>query len=122
MKLSEELAKRSLTKTELSEMMGVSRKTIQRMGEEVSREVLAVIDEPPYEWLDIPLSIFDGKGRGVPVERDGKRVVMISRGWRNIEGGLDLDQSVVSEADWKLRLNYTCKHGRDGWACKKCLK
>lgn len=121
MSLTKELEKVGMTKTELAEALGVSRKTIQRMGEEITPEVKRILNmskEPPYEWLDIPLSKFDGKGRGTPV--DG--FVMVSRGWIQDEGETKVLQGVVSEKAWRERMDWTCKHGLEGWSCKRCLK
>lgn len=122
MTLSELLEQKNITKTELAKILGVSRMTVQRMGEDIPSSVLAKLDEPPYTWLPVNPSHFDGHGRGQPITVEGQRVVLISKGWNKVEGGLDLDQGVVSEEDWKARLDYTCKHGREGWACKLCLE
>lgn len=45
MNLTEELKAKGLTKQELADLLGVSRKTVTRMGEEVSSEVMKVISE-----------------------------------------------------------------------------
>lgn len=121
MGLSDELKKVGLTKTKLAEMMGVSRMTINRMGESVTPEVQTVLNslnEPPYEWLDIPIERFNGKGRGTPV--DG--YVMVSRGWIQDDGEMKVEQGVVTEKAWKDRMDWTCRHGLEGWSCKRCLK
>ena len=115
--LTEALKDVNLTKSDLAEMLNVSRKTIQRMGEEIYpevRKILNALKEPNYKWLDTNQSLFIGHGRGCPVEKDGKRYVMISLKGNDNHG-------VVSEEDWKARLDYTCKHGREGWSCKECL-
>ena len=44
MKLNEALKERGLTKQKLAELMGVSRQTIQRMGNEVTDEALEAIN------------------------------------------------------------------------------
>ena len=70
--------------------------------------------EPPYKWQKVSqetLQLFNGKGRGVPVNG----LVLVSRGG-------EIEDSVVTEKDWKARLDYTCKHGQEGWSCKVCLK
>ena len=43
MNLTSELMSRGLTRTKLAELLKVSRKTVQRMGEDVSDEVLKVL-------------------------------------------------------------------------------
>lgn len=125
MKLSDELKKCGITKSQLAEEMNVSRQTVQRMGEEITPEVRMILNaakEPEYTWLDLPVSAFEGRGRGTPAEINGKMCVMVSRGWIQDEGEMKSEQGIISEKDWKARLDYTCRHGRDGWSCKICLK
>lgn len=43
MMLTDELRLRGLSKTKLSELLGVSRQTVQRMGENISQEVMDVL-------------------------------------------------------------------------------
>lgn len=71
--------------------------------------------EPHYEWQKVDKEILDeltAQGRGVPV----KGFVLISTKDKNSFG------SVVTEESWRARLDWTCKHGREGWSCKECLK
>jgi hypothetical protein len=89
--------------------MGFDKKEYQK--DYMRKKRMTERGEPDYKWLKVPLSLFDGKGRGMPV--DG--FVLISR-------SSDIEDSVVSEEDWKARLDYCCKHGREGWSCKECLK
>lgn len=115
--LTVELAKAGVTKSKLAELLNVSTKTISRMGDEISAEVRVILNslkEPEYSWIKVTdeiFSFFDGVGRGTPV----KGFVLISRGSNKEDG-------VVTEDEWKARLDYTCKHGRQGWGCKVCLK
>ena len=69
---------------------------------------------PPIKWQDKPISMFDGKGRGVPV--DG--FVLISMG--SVADDMPECQVVTQDA-WLARLKQTCTHGFKGWTCKKCL-
>lgn len=65
----------------------------------------------------VPLSLFDGFGRGtVRRHTDGRDYVMVSR-----HVGPDLGElGVVSAVDWSVRLGQRCEHGRAGWACHRC--
>lgn len=116
--LTEELTKANLTKQELADRLGVNRKTIQRMGEEVTPEVQTILNEcrePDYEWQTVSKDILNeltSRGRGVPVNG----YVLISTKDKESFG------SVVTEKAWRARLDWTCKHGREGWSCKACLK
>ena len=60
----------------------------------------------------VPLSLFDGVGRGSP--RGG--FVMVSRH----EGSEFGELGVVTQADWEARLRQMCEHGHRGWACHVC--
>lgn len=125
MTLTQELEQVGITKTQLAELLNVNRKTIQRLGEDITPEIRTILDslkEPPYKWLPVSPDLFDGYGRGVPIEVEGQRVVLVSKGFRKDKDGAWVEQGVVSEKDWKARLDYTCKHGREGWSCKLCLK
>jgi len=118
MGLTEELARVSITKTQLAEELGVNRKTVQRMGEDITPEVRRVLNaakEPDYKWQAVTNDFMEelkSHGRGVPVNG----YVLVANKDKNSFG------SVVSEKDWLARLDYTCKHGREGWSCKECLK
>jgi hypothetical protein len=118
MTLTEELDRVNLTKSELAERLGVNRKTIQRMGEEITDEVRKILNaskEPKYDWVKVPPDLMEElkkNGRGVPV--DG--YVLVATKDSSSFG------SVVSEEAWRARLDWTCKHGREGWSCKECLK
>ena len=70
--------------------------------------------EPVYKWQTVPhlMEELKSNGRGVPV----KGFVLVGTKDKNSYG------SVVSEEDWRARLDWTCKHGREGWSCKECLK
>jgi len=89
MVLSDELKIRGLTKKQLADMMGVSRQTIQRMGEEVTDEVLQAIQgyvpkvgervKEPDEYTDNEIA------------------ALIAR-----RGGLDADTNREKETDWEI--------------------
>lgn len=65
----------------------------------------------------VPLSLFDGVGRGSPrPHADGVRYVLVSRH----EGPHLGELGVVSAADWQFRLGQRCEHGHAGWACHTC--
>lgn len=65
----------------------------------------------------VPLSLFDGFGRGtVRTHTDGRQYVMVSRHVGPDAGEL----GVVSAADWQARLDQRCTHGLAGWACHAC--
>ena len=125
MTLTQALAEAGINKTELAERLGVSRQTIHRMGEDITPQVQTLLNslkEPPYTWQDIPIKEFDGLGRGTPKKIDGKSYVMVSKGWIRVDGELQTEQGVLTEKDWLARLDYACKHGREGWSCKVCLR
>ncbi len=151
--LTEALESAGITKIELAEKLGVSRKTVTRMGDTITPEVVRVLAEctisvsldsavtectigvpysidtgigkpvvtdaqpPPFKWQDKPESMFDGKGRGVPV--DG--FVMVARKYIKTDGFTDTVHGVVTQQDWLARLKYKCPHDYKGWTCKKCL-
>jgi hypothetical protein len=52
-------------------------------------------------------SIFNGKGRGVPVNG---YVLIASRP----------DDIIVTQEAWQVRLNTKCTHNLAGWSCKLC--
>jgi hypothetical protein len=118
MGLTEELDRANLTKSELADRLGVNRKTIQRMGEDIPPEVQSILNEcrePDYKWETVTPTFMEelkSHGRGVPVNG----YVLIATKDKNSFG------SVVSEKSWRARLDWTCKHGRPGWSCKTCLK
>lgn len=92
MVLSDELKIRSLTKKKLAEILGVSRQTIQRMGEDVSDEVLAAIQN--Y----IPKV---GERVKEPSQYTDKEIeVLLSR-----RGGLDADTYREQETDKEIALS-----------------
>lgn len=64
---------------------------------------------PPYKALK-PDGRFEEVGRGCV--RNG--MVMISLGW----GEEDI---MVSESDWRARMDFKCPHKLSGWSCKRCL-
>lgn len=71
--------------------------------------------EPFYQWETITPTLMEelkAHGRGVPVNG----YVLISTKDKDSFG------SVVTEEAWRQRLDWTCKHGREGWSCKECLK
>lgn len=65
----------------------------------------------------VPLSLFDGYGRGtVRTHTDGRQYVLVSR-----HVGPDVGElGVVSAADWSARLAQRCEHGHTGWSCHRC--
>ena len=93
--------------------MAFDKKTYQK--EYMRKKRMEENGEPFYEWKTVPPDIMkelETQGRGVPV----KGYVLIATKDKDSFG------SVVSEEDWRARLDYTCKHGREGWSCKECLK
>lgn len=64
--------------------------------------------EPVSKLASVDKSIFDGKGRGVPVN-----------GFVLIAGRLGADDYIVTESTWLNRLETGCKHAA-GWSCKLC--
>lgn len=70
--------------------------------------------EPPYDWVKLKErefpSLDDFPSRGVVVQGH----VLVSKGGD--------EHGVITEKDWLARLDYACKHGREGWSCKECLK
>lgn len=65
----------------------------------------------------VPLSLFDGFGRGtVRTHTDGRQYVLVSR-----HTGPDIGEiGVVSADDWAARLGQRCEHWQAGWACHRC--
>ena len=63
---------------------------------------------------DVPVGLFDGHGRGVPV----KGYVLVSLR-SSIEG--KPEQAVVTKQTWRERLDKVCAHALAGWSCKVCL-
>lgn len=56
------------------------------------------------QTYDIDIKLFEGKGRGVP-----------------INGYVLIDKvGVITELDWLARLKTICAHGLTGWSCKVC--
>jgi hypothetical protein len=71
--------------------------------------------EPHYEWKTVSHDLMEElkrHGRGCPVNG----YVLVATKDSNSFG------KVVSEEDWRARLDWTCKHGQEGWSCKGCLK
>ena len=71
--------------------------------------------EPFYEWEKVTNDLYEElkrNGRGVPVNGH----VLVATKDKDSFG------SVVTEEAWRARLDWTCKHGREGWSCKGCLK
>lgn len=65
----------------------------------------------------VPLSLFDGVGRGSQrTHNDGRRYVLVSRH----EGPHLGELGIVSAADWHARLGQRCEHGHAGWSCHTC--
>ncbi len=144
--LTEALETAGINKTRLAELLNVNRKTVQRMGDELTPDVQAVLSkipktEPtiprtvsgttekyaeaikvqPYDMLapikwhpEINQKIFDGHGRGVPV--DGFVLISMGRVADNMP-----ECQVVAETDWMTRLAHKCDHSYKGWTCKPCL-
>ena len=93
MKLSFELKKRGITKKALADLLGVSRQTVMRMGEEVSEKVLAVIKD--HEILhDAPMMEREQDWDSASLEFIE---AMIKR-----RGGLEADTDRVLETDWEI--------------------
>ena len=63
---------------------------------------------------EINIKMFEGRGRMSPVNG----YVMVSK--RSEPNGNTVN-GVVTEADWRARLDKICTHGLAGWACKECL-
>lgn len=80
---------------------------------EPSNVTLAPFRHQPH----VPLSLFDGQGRGtVRTHTDGRAYVMVSR-----HAGSDLGElGIVSATDWHARLGQHCQHGHAGWSCHTC--
>ena len=76
----------------------------------------------PIDWQNIPESVFDGHGRGVPVAPDpdnpDDRFVMISKGLTEDRNQI---HGIITENTWRQRLETACTHGYQGWSCKQCL-
>jgi len=77
---------------------------------QVSDTVLTGYDIP---WQDVPVSIFDKKGRGVPVGHKDNVYVLIAR--RPPE-----EHGVVTQDYWMTRQGQICTHGFEGFACGAC--
>ena len=87
--LSDELRLVGLSKVKLAELLGVSRQTVQRMGESVSDEVLAVIRR------DIPQ---EGERQKEPKDYTDEEVaVLIAR-----RGGMEGDLHREKETDYEI--------------------
>lgn len=65
----------------------------------------------------VPISLFDGAGRGSPrAHTDGHAYVLVSR-----HAGSDLGElGIVSLDDWHTRTAQACEHGLRGWSCHAC--
>lgn len=89
MNLSEELKARGVSKTRLGQLLGVSRMTIQRMGENVTDEVLEV--------LKGYVPVTSGK-RKEPVDYTDTEIqeLLLRR------GGLEADTNRDKETDWEI--------------------
>jgi len=72
----------------------------------------------PFAWHpEVDLKIFDGHGRFSPVNG----FVLVSR--RSEPNGNTI-HGVVTEHDWRARLDQSCVHDGQrlaGWSCKECL-
>ena len=89
MRLSEVLKQKGLSKIKLAELLGVSRQTVQRMGEDVSDEVLAAIN------AYVPLT---GERVKEPSRyTDDEILDLINR-----RGGLEADTNREKETDWEI--------------------
>lgn len=62
---------------------------------------------PKVQKQAVDLSMFSGRGRGVPVNG---YVLVAGNG----------EDYVVKESDWLERLQTSCLHGLAGWSCKLC--
>ena len=85
-----------------------------------------VVNKPGTQFVnkinwcnDIPLSLFEGHGRGVPV----KGYVLIARSSPSMVKGewTDGEQGIVKTKDWIARLARACAHSPPGWSCKPCI-
>jgi len=86
--------------------------TANTIKQSVSNSAKAV--SKSVSWQNVDQSIFDGHGRGVPVNG----YVLIGLG----KVGEDRPENgVVTVADWQSRMDYTCQHNFNGWTCKACL-
>ena len=103
MNLSEELKAAGLSKTELSELLGVSRKTIARMGEDVSDHVMRAIQkfvpkaddrvkEPIDYTLDEIRDLCKRRG-GLEAEKNPPKDGEVSPSW-NKETDYEICQSI----------------------------
>ena len=105
MELSVELKKRGITKKGLADLLGVSRQTVMRMGEEVSNKVLSVLEdheilheapmmEKEQDWDKASLEFIELliKRRG-GLESDSERI-------------LETDYEIAHSVGWKVHEFY----------------
>ena len=104
-----------------AERMRAKRGTVRSdigINEQINEQIMPPVKtdtKTNIKWHpEVDLKMFEGKGRGVPVNG----FVMISR--RSNPNG-DTEHGVVTEADWRARLKNKCSHGFWGWSCKDCL-
>jgi len=95
-----------------------SKRTDKRTEPQASSKRTHENNYTPFAWHpEVDIKIFDGHGRFSPVNG----FVLVSR--RSEPNGNTL-HGVVTEHDWRTRLDQSCVHDGQrlsGWSCKPCL-
>jgi len=92
--LKEELKERGLSKQDLAEALGVSYRSILRMGDEVSKEVRALLDTGEVTHKEVPLAN--------KVKNWDKYSLEEIREICKRRGGLEGDTLSEFETDWEI--------------------
>lgn len=95
------------------------RQAVDTVDKPVDKQTKSVDKAVDTIWQDVDTKIFDGHGRGVPING----YVLVTRrspSWVNGELTGELS-GVVTEQVLRNRLTQRCKHNLAGWSCKPCL-